>query len=147
MLLRILITIAALLSLFTLACDTEPEITVDDAHVTLDHATDPFAIKSQLTPEQASGDADVLVAYKGITHFIADNKPVSRTPGKVVAWRDRQVEVLYSRKDRDSYVRVWVDYGEDFDTGKLHDDKDNIARCRYEEPTGWPMFVDCNRVN
>ena len=116
--LAFLILTGLLALLFSVACEVEPEITVDDVDVTLDHATDPFAIKSQLTPEQASGNADVLVSYGAITHLIGDNKgPISRTPGKVVAWRDRQVEVLYSRKDGDNYVRVWVDYGEDFDTG------------------------------
>ena len=149
MIIRILVSIAGLLALLSvLACEVEPEITVDDVDVTLDHAADPFAIESELTPEQVSGNADILVAYNPITHFIADNKgPISRTPGKVVAWRERQVEVLYSRKDGGDYVRVWVDYGEDYDTSDLHDDKPNIASCRFGTIGTWPTFRECSKIN
>ena len=132
--------------LFTIGCEVEPEITVDDVDVTLDQAADPFAIKSELTSEQASGDADILVSYNPITHWIKDGR-VTRIPGRVIAWRDRQVEVLYPGQGGDEYIKVWVDYGEDFDTGDLHDGKPNIASCRFGTVGTWPIFRECSRVN
>ena len=131
-----------------IACgESAPEITVDDADITLDHVADPFTFKSELTPEQVAGDATVLVAYGEVTHWIKDKGPITRIPGRVIAWIDRQVEVLYPGQGEDEYIKVWVVYGEDFDTGKLHDNKENLARCRFDEQTGWPKFTGCNQVN
>ena len=130
------------------ACEVEPEITVDDVDVTIDANENPFAIESKLTPEQASGNADVLVAFGAITQKIEDGR-VSRTPGEVIAWRDTQAEIIHSRRDGDRYVKVFVAYadGDDFDPADLHDDKANIASCRFEHSGNWPIFVDCSRVN
>ena len=147
MILRILVSIAGLLALLSvLACEVEPEITVDDVDVTIDTSADPFAIKSKLTPEQASGNADVLVAYGAVTHLAKDG-PASRLPGRVIGWMGEQVEVIHSRRDGDSYVKVFVAYDDDFDPADLHDDKANIASCRFRINGNWPLFYECSRVN
>ena len=142
------ILVGLLALLFTLACEVEPEITVDDVDVTIDHSADPFAIKSELTPEQKSGDADVLVSFGAITHLAKDG-PASRSPGRVIGWMADQVEVVFSKRDGDDYVKVFVSYGDDFDPDDLHDDKANIASCRFIPSTysNWPVFGECSKVN
>ena len=131
------------LLLAAIACEAEPPPTID---VTLDQTESAFAIESKLTPEQASGNADVVISYGAITHWIKDGR-VTRLPGRVIAWRDRQVEVLYPGQGGDEYIKVWVDYGEDYDTGKLHDNKENIASCRFEKVGNWPAFKQCSKLN
>ena len=147
MTIRILIALAGLLVMLAIiACEVEPEITVDDVDVTIDTNANPFAIESKLTPEQASGDADVLVAFGAVTQLIKDGV-VSRTPGEIIGWRDLQVEIVHSTRERDDWVRVFVAYDEDFDPADLHDDKANIASCRFRYNGDWPIFVDCSRAN
>ena len=50
-----LILTGLLALLFSVACEVEPEITVDDVDVTLDHATDPFALVEEVHPGFLSG--------------------------------------------------------------------------------------------
>ena len=123
----------------------EPERPID---VTLDTQENPFAIEEKLTPEQASGNADVLVSYGAITHLIGETRgPISRIPGRVIGWRDRQVEVQYPGQGGDEYIKVWVDYGEGFDPADLHDNKSNLALCRFGKIGDWPTFSECSQEN
>lgn len=134
--------------MFTIACEVEPEATPVPPDVVLTGQGNAFTIKSELTPEQASGDADVLVSYPAVTHLLGETRgPVSRIPGRVIGWRTLQVEVIYPGQGEDEYIKVWVVYDKDFDPADLHDDKPNLASCRYEEPTGWPKFYECSKVN
>ena len=115
--------------------------------VTLNTSTvNPFAIQSGLKPEQRSGNADVLISYGPVTDLVKDG-PVSRTPGKVIGWREQQVEVVFSRQSRGDYVKVFIAYDKDFNPDKLHDDKENIASCRFDTIGSWPTFHDCSREN
>ena len=147
--LAFLILTGILALLFSVACEVEPEITIDDVDVTLDAAGDPFAIKSELTPEQASGNADVLVSYGAVTHLAKDyvGVGIKRLPGRVIGWGSEQVEVVYPGQDDRDYIKVFVAYGDDFDPDDLHDDKPNIASCRFGMNASWPIFRECSRVN
>ena len=129
--------------LFVVACEAEPEPTPD---VVLLTTGNPFAIERKLTQEQASGDADVIVSYPAVTHLAKDG-PAARVPGRVIGWLKNQVEVIYPGQGGDDYIKVFVSYGEDFDPADLHDDKDNLASCRFSQPSGWPIFKDCKKVN
>ena len=108
----------------------------------------PFNIESSLTVPQKNGDADVLVSYPAVTHLIGKTRgPISRIPGRVIGWRTNQVEVIYPGQGQDEYIKVWVAYGDDFDPADLHDDKQNIASCRFAKIGGWPIFKECSKVN
>ena len=149
-LLRVILLLAGLLVLLTLtvACVVEPEIAPDDIDVTLDAKGNPFNIESSLTVPQKNGDADVLVSYPAVTHLIGKTRgPISRIPGRVIGWRTNQVEVIYPGQGQDEYIKVWVAYGDDFDPADLHDDKQNIASCRFAKIGGWPIFEECSKVN
>ena len=147
MLFRAFLILTGLIALLAVACgESVPEITVDDVDVTLDAKGNAFAIQSQLTPEQRSGNADVLIAYGAVTHLAKDG-PASRIPGRVIGWMADQVEVVYPGQGGDEYIKVWVSYGDDFDPADLHDDKENIASCRYSKVGNWPGFKECSKVN
>lgn len=83
-----------------------------------------------MTPEQVSGDADVLVSYPALTHLAKDGRAAPR-PGRVIGWLREQVEVVYPGQGGDEYIKVFLNYGDGFDPADLHDDKDNIASCRF----------------
>ena len=150
--LAFLILTGLLALLFSVACEVEPEITVDDVDVTIDTSADPFAIKSKLTPEQASGDADVLVAYGAVTHLARETRGfIDRTPGRVIGHATKMVEVVHSRQDdRGEYVIAFVRYSDGTDPDDLHDGEPNIASCRFQPstyPGAWPAFGECSKVN
>ena len=146
------IVAAIVILMMLVACAVEPEITVDEVDVILNADENPFAYKSKLTPEQASGDADVLVAYGAITHFVSETRGfIDRTPGRVIGQIGEIVEVVHSRQDdRREHVIAFMIYAEGTDTDDLHDDKPNIAFCRFQPstyPGAWPAFGECSKVN
>ena len=115
--------------------------------VRLDASVNPTTLSRQLTPEQTSGEDDVVVSYGPVTHSAWDG-PQTRLPGRVVAHTRRSVEVVLSRERRDAYVVIFVAYDDDFDTRKLHTDKDNLASCRFARIAGnHPTFHDCDKNN
>ena len=108
-----LIVIAGLIAIMSLAgtycVEDGPEVTLADVHVTLDHAANPFAIKSQLTPEQVKRRRRRAGFLRG--HHPLDSRqdrgPISRIPGRVIGWRERQVEVVYPGQGGDD-IRIKV---------------------------------------
>ena len=153
MIFRMLVSIAGLLALLSvLACEVEPEITLDDVDVHLDTTGNPFGIQSKLTPEQANGEADVLVSFGAVTHLARETRGgIDRTPGRVIGHAVKMVEVVYSRQDdRGEYVIAFVRYSDGTDPDDLHDGEPNIASCRFGQspfPGSWPVFEECSKVN
>ena len=140
--------VAAIVILMAMvACGVEPEITLD-----LDWSENPFAIKSKLTPEQANGDADVVVSYGAITHMADETRDfIEGTPGMVIGHSFNTVDVVHARRDdKGEYVRTVMVYSDGIDMFDLLDGKSNIASCRFQpssHPDGWPTFGECDKVN
>ena len=136
------------------ACgESEPDIDQEDISASLDADNDPYGF--DLTSAQSAGDADVLVSYPAISHFAKDADPrvgIDRRPGRVIAHMAVTVEFVFGKKNADGdYFDAQMLYPEDFDITDLHDDKDNIAACRFNsherKDKYGPRFVDCRKLN
>lgn len=152
---RLILLIAGLMALLvTVACDMESYYATQTAEapvidITLNTDDNPFELKSQLTPEQANGKAELLVSYGAITETIERGKMEVRTSGQIIAWYNPKVEVMYSSVWQGKRVHVYVEYDdEDLDPrDDLHDNKDNLAYCRFDGSGTFPRFHHCRRAN
>ena len=146
--------LVVILVLLILACgESKPQINQEDISVFLDADNAPYQF--ELTSAQSGGNADVLISYPAISHFAKDadlRVGIDRLPGRVIAHRSVAVEFVFGKKNPDGdYFDAQMLYPEDFDITGLHDDKDNIAACRYSshelQNKYGPRFVDCRQLN
>ena len=137
-----------------LACgESKPEINQGDISVFLNADSDPYQF--ELTSAQLDGNADILISYPAISHFAKDADPrvgIDRLPGRVIAHTSETVEFVFGKKNPDGdYFKAQILYPRDLDITDLHDNKDNVAACRFEDHKFknkyGPIFVDCRQLN
>ena len=139
--------------LITACGESKTEIDLEDISVCLNADNDPYEF--ELTSDQLAGDADVFLSYPAVSHFAKDadlRVGIDRLPGRVIAHMAETVEFVFGKKDADgNYIDAQMLYPEDFDITDLHDDKDNIAACRFwnhgRQDKYGPRFEDCRQVN
>ena len=148
------LALAVIPFLLILACgESKPQINQEDISVFLDADNDPYQF--ELTSAQLVGNADVLISYPAISHFAKDADPrvgIDRIPGRVIAHISQTVEFIFGKKNPDGdYFKTQIIYPSDFDITDLHDNKENIAACRFKDHNLknelGPTFIDCRQLN
>ena len=148
------LALAAISFLLIIACgESKPQVSQEDISVFLDSDSDPYGF--ELTSDQLDGNADILISYPAISHFAKDADPrvgIDRLPGRVIAHMSVTVEFVFGKKNPEGdYFDAQMLYPRDFDITDLHDDKDNIATCRFwsheRQDKFGPRFEDCRQLN